>query len=194
MKKLTAVLALLIIASLAFTACAPAVEPVEEPVVEEEAPVVEEEAPVEDMCMGAASGDELTMLYQWSGAEEERLNEILAPFVDACGIVLKPEASRDQALLDTKVQAGTPPDIAFYNVAQLVQYEDVLKPMDTLGASGESYADFFKDPGTVNGKWLGLPVKADIKTIVWYSPAMFEAKGYIFGDRFYQRFAIKKII
>lgn len=123
-------------------------------------------------------GDEITMLYQWSGAEEEHLNEILAPFVEANGIVLKPEASRDQALLDTKVQAGTPPDIAFYNVAQLVQYEDVLIPMDTLGAAGDNYADFFKDPGTVNGKWLGLPVKADIKTIIWYSPAVFEAKGY----------------
>ncbi len=126
----------------------------------------------------AKAGDEITMLYQWSGAEEEHLNEILAPFVEATGIVIKPEASRDQALLDTKVQAGTPPDIAFMNVAQLVQYEDALIPMDTLGASGANYADFFKDPGTVNGKWLGLPVKADIKTIIWYSPVVFEAKGY----------------
>ena len=98
--------------------------------------------------------------------------------MEACGIVLKPESTRDQALLDTKVQAGTPPDIAFWNVAQLVQYEDALKPMDTLGAHGENYADFFKDPGTINGKWLGLPVKADIKTIIWYSPVVFEAKGY----------------
>ena len=51
MKKLTAVLALLIIASLAFTACAPAAEPVEKPVVEEEAPAVEEEAPAEEEVM-----------------------------------------------------------------------------------------------------------------------------------------------
>jgi alpha-glucoside transport system substrate-binding protein len=43
---------------------------------------------------------------------------------------------------------------------------------------GDSYADFFKTPGTVNGKWLGLPVKADVKTIIWYSPVVFEAKGY----------------
>ena len=49
MKKLTAVLALLIIASLAFTACAPAAEPVEKPVVVEEAPAVEEEAPAEEV-------------------------------------------------------------------------------------------------------------------------------------------------
>ncbi len=130
-------------------------------------------------CMGAKAGDEVSMLYQWSGAEETRLNEILKPLVDECGIVIKPESSRDQALLDTKVQAGTPPDIAFYNVSQLVQYQDDLIAMDALGAHGENYADFFKTPGTVNGKWVGLPVKADIKTIIWYSPVVFEAKGYV---------------
>jgi alpha-glucoside transport system substrate-binding protein len=98
--------------------------------------------------------------------------------VDACGLVINPESTRDQALLDTKVQAGTPPDIAFWNVAQLVQYADKLQTMDALGAHAENYADFFKDPGTIDGKWLGLPVKADIKTIIWYSPVVFEAKGY----------------
>ncbi len=128
--------------------------------------------------MGAKAGDEVSMLYQWSGAEEERLNEILKPLVDKCGIVLKPESTRDQALLDTKVQAGTPPDIAFWNVTQLVQYQDKLIPMDQLGAKAENYADFFTEPGTIGGKWLGLPVKADIKTIIWYSPVVFEAKGY----------------
>jgi len=170
--------------SLLVVACQPAavVEPPvmeEEPVVEEPAmePTVEE-AMAPDWCGDAQPGDEITMLYQWSGAEEERLNTILKPLVDECGVVLVPESTRDQALLDTKVQAGTPPDIAFWNVAQLVQYEALLKPMDTLGANADSYPAFFRDPGTVNGKWLGLPVKADIKTIIWYSPAVFAVKGY----------------
>ncbi|MBI4673266.1 MAG: extracellular solute-binding protein [Chloroflexi bacterium] len=98
--------------------------------------------------------------------------------MDACGIVIKPESTRDQALLDTKVQAGTPPDIAFWNVTQLNQYKAKLVPMDQLGATKANYADFFTTPGTIDGKWLGLPVKADIKTIIWYSPVVFQAKGY----------------
>ena len=129
-------------------------------------------------CMGAKSGDEVSMLYQWSGVEEENFNAIMKPLVDACGIVLKPESTRDQALLDTRVQAGTPPDLAFWNVSQLVQYQDKLKTMDSLGAQKSNYADFFTSPGTINGKWLGLPVKADVKTIIWYDPANFEAFGY----------------
>ncbi len=175
---------ILAVLSLLVVACQSAA--IEEPAVMEEEPVAEEPAmePTPEVAMApewcgdAQPGDEITMLYQWSGAEEERLNAVLKPLVDECGIVLAPESTRDQALLDTKVQAGTPPDIAFWNVAQLVQYEALLKPMDTLGANGDNYASFFKDPGTVNGKWLGLPVKADIKTIIWYSPAVFAAKGY----------------
>ena len=129
-------------------------------------------------CMGAKKGDEVSMLYQWSGAEETSLNQVLQPLVDSCGIVLKPESTRDQALLDTRVKAGTPPDLAFWNVAQLIQYKDLLKTMDGLGAQRSSYADFFVNPGTIDGKWLGLPVKADVKTIIWYSPANFKSLGY----------------
>jgi alpha-glucoside transport system substrate-binding protein len=128
--------------------------------------------------MGAKSGDEISMLYQWSGTEQENFNKILAPLVEACGLVVKPESTRDQALLDTRVQAGTPPDITFWNVTQLNQYQDKLKPMDTLGANAANYADFWKKIGTINGKWLGLPVKADPKTLIWYSPKNFEAFGY----------------
>jgi len=176
-------------------ACAqPAEAPVEEPAVVEEEPVEEveeveeapmEEAPAEEVeeaaeidCMGAAPGDQITMLYQWSGVEEENLNAILAPLVEACGIVLAPESTRDQALLDTRVQAGNPPDIAFWNVTQLEQYQDFLVPMTDLGVHAENYADYWQEIGTVNGEWLGLPVKADPKTLIWYSPINFEAYGY----------------
>ena len=129
-------------------------------------------------CAGAQSGDTVSMFYQWSGAEETSLQTVLKPLVDACGIVVKPTSTRDQALIDTQVQAGTPPDVAFMNVSQLVHYKDKLKTIDSLGGAKANYASFFTDPGTVGGQWLGLPVKADIKTIIWYSPAVFAAKGY----------------
>jgi alpha-glucoside transport system substrate-binding protein len=139
-----------------------------------EAPVAEGEID----CAGAQQGDEISMLYQWAGAEEEALNQVLQPLIDACGIVLRPESTRDQALLDTRVQAGTPPDVAFWQVSQLVQYQDELTPMDELGATRENYSEFFLDPVTIDGAWLGLPIKADVKSIIWYSPANFEALGY----------------
>ena len=142
------------------------------------APTTAPTAESPEMCMGAVAGDEITLLYQWAGQEEERFNQIVKPLADTCGIVFKPESTRDQALLDTRVQAGTPPDIAFWNVTQLTQYKDLLKPMDSLGASKDAYIPGAIDPGVIDGNWLGLPVKSDIKTIIWYSPVNFEAAGY----------------
>jgi alpha-glucoside transport system substrate-binding protein len=137
------------------------------------------EAPTGEIdCMGAAAGDEVTMFYQWSGAEEEQLMNIFQPLVDACGITLAPEASRDQALLDTRIQAGDPPDIAFFNVVQLQQYADKLVPVTDLGVNEANIPAFWRDLGTVDGAWLGLPVKADVKSIIWYNPINFEAFGY----------------
>lgn len=118
------------------------------------------------------------MLYQWSGTEEQNIMAILKPLVDACGIVLKPESTRDQGLLDTRVKAGTPPDLAFWQVTTLKQYSDKLVSMTDLGANAANYSDSYKNAGTVNGKWLGLPVKSDIKTIIWYSPTNFKALNY----------------
>ncbi len=119
MKNVYRMLGLLLTLAFVLSACGPAA-PVateapavktEEPMAATEEPMAETEEPMMDEgidCMGAAPGDVITMFYQWSGTEEENLNKILAPLIDACGIVLQPEATRDQALLDTRVQAGTP--------------------------------------------------------------------------------------
>jgi len=187
-KRLWQTLSVVMVLALALAACTPAATPTAAPTAAPPAaatqppaqsPTQAPAAPAGEIdCMGAQAGDTISMLYQWSGVEEASLNQVLQPLVDKCGIALKPESTRDQALLDTRVQAGTPPDIAFWNVAQLVQYKDKLIPMDQLGANRSNYADFFVTPGTVDGKWLGLPVKADVKTIIWYSPVVFQAKGY----------------
>jgi alpha-glucoside transport system substrate-binding protein len=202
MSRFSKILGVLVMFTLLLTACGGAQEtqpPATEVMTEAPTEVMTEapteamteaptEAPTEAMteapvageidCAGAQQGDEISMLYQWAGAEEEALNQVLQPLIDACGIVLRPESTRDQALLDTRVQAGTPPDVAFWQVSQLVQYQDQLIPMDELGATRENYSEFFLDPVTIDGAWLGLPIKADVKSIIWYSPANFEALGY----------------
>src|SRR5574340_711739 len=186
MSRLSKLLTLVALFAILLTACggnqatqAPATEAPTEAMTEaptEAATAVPAAGEID--CAGAQSGDEISLIYQWSGQEEERFNQIVQPLVDACGIVFKPESTRDQALLDTRVQAGTPPDIAFWNVTQLNQYQDQLFAMDELGASQDAYIAGATDPGVVDGKWVGLPVKSDVKTIIWYSPANFEALGY----------------
>lgn len=179
LSKFTKVLVVIVALSLLVAACAPATPtPTEAPPTEPPPPT---EAPTEappEMCMGAQPGDQLTVMYQWSGAEEEKINAIFKPLVDACGIEIVAESTRDDAVLDARVQS-IPPDILFWpNTSPLKLYQDKLKVLSDVGADANNYAQYWVDMGTVDGNWLAIPVKADIKSIVWYSPAQFEAFGY----------------
>jgi alpha-glucoside transport system substrate-binding protein len=129
-------------------------------------------------CTGVKAGDQITLMYQWTGNEEVLFNKIMAPFVTACGVKLPANSTPDAAVLDTAVKS-TPPDVLFWpSNAPLSLYVDKLKDLTTLGINPSNYANYWVKLGTLNGKLLSLPAKTDIKTIIWYSPAQFEANGY----------------
>ena len=129
-------------------------------------------------CGGAKQGDTITVMYQWTGNEESLFNNIMAPFVAACGVKIQATSTRDAAVLDTKVKS-TPPDVLFWpTTSPLNLYADKLKELSQLGVDPTNYADYWVKMGTVSGKLLALPAKTDIKSIIWYSPAQFAANGY----------------
>lgn len=138
---------------------------------------LEEEAM--DMCMGAAAGDEVTVLYQWSGVEEENFAAAIAPIVEACGIVVVPESSRDQALLQTRIESGEPWDIVIWPTrGPALSYSDMLQPLDAVGADASNYAEALVSAGSSSTAWITIPLKVDPKSVIWYSPASFDANGY----------------
>ena len=155
---------------------APTTAPVTEPTM---APTTEPTAATGNIdCMGATSADQVTVMYQWTGNEETLFNNIIAPFVTACGVKIVANSNRDAAVLDTAVKS-TPPDILFWpNTSPLSLYASQLQDLSTLGIDASNYADYWVKMGTVDGKLLALPAKTDIKTIIWYSPAQFAANGY----------------
>jgi alpha-glucoside transport system substrate-binding protein len=129
-------------------------------------------------CMGAASGDTLSVVYEWSGSEQTQFNAIMKPLVDACGIKINATTTRDPAVLDTMVKS-TPPDIVFWpDLSPLKLYASMLKPLDTVGGDMSNYANFWITLGSVNNQWLAIPAAVDIKSLIWYSPARFAALGY----------------
>lgn len=193
-RKFASLLGIVLVLSMLLAACAPAAPATEAPVPATEAVVVEQPTSVPAtevpptaepaapsapaFCKDAKAGDQVTVIYQWSGAEEEKFNAIIKPFIDACGVKVVAESTRDSAVLDTRVKS-TPPDVLFWpSTAPLSLYADKLVALDTNGAEVANYADYWKTLGSKDGKWLALPVKADIKSIIWYSPAQFEAFGY----------------
>jgi alpha-glucoside transport system substrate-binding protein len=129
-------------------------------------------------CKGAASGDSITVVYEWSGAEQASFNDVIKPLIDACGIQVNATTSRDPAVLDTMVKS-TPPDVLFWpDLSPVNLYADKLKALDSVGADKSNYASFWMDMGSANGNWLAIPAKADVKSIIWYSPTQFQALGY----------------
>ncbi|MGD8603375.1 MAG: ABC transporter substrate-binding protein [Anaerolineales bacterium] len=136
------------------------------------------ETTVDVDCMDAQEGDTINVIYQWTGAEEEKINAVLAPFVETCGVEIVAEATRDLAVLDTRVQSDAPDVVFWPSTAPLNLYTDMILPLDTISGHQENYASFWVDLGSVDGAWLAVPVKADPKTLIWYSPAQFEAFGY----------------
>ena len=188
-RSLFSLLAVLVVLSMVLAACGATPEPTQapEPTTAVEAtkapepttapePTQVSEAAID--CMGAAAGDEVSVLYQWSGTEEENFNAIVKPLVEACGITIVAQSTRDAAVLDTKAKS-TPPDVIFWpQTSPMDRYTDQLQDLSSLGADAANYADYWKTMGTKDGAWLAVPVKADIKTIIWYSPANFDLFGY----------------
>lgn len=169
MNKFTKIFTTLVTLALLATACAtPAATDVPA------TPVPERPA----ICGDTQDGDTLNVVYQWSGSEEEKINTIFKPLVDQCGIKIVTESTRDAAVLDTKAKS-TPPDILFWpSTAPVNLYSSQLMDLTSVGANTANYESYWLDLGTQDGKLLALPVKADIKSIIWYSPARFEALGY----------------
>ncbi len=127
----------------------------------------------------------IVVLGVWGGAEREAFQDAVAPFTEKTGIGVAFEGTRDlAAVLTTRVEAGNPPDIAIlpnpgqlYELAaqgKLVPLDDILDVEQIKKDYGQSWVDL----ASYDGKLYGIFYKVAIKSLVWYNPKAFEAKGY----------------
>jgi alpha-glucoside transport system substrate-binding protein len=128
-------------------------------------------------CMGGEGGT-VSMIGVWSGEEEGTFKSILQPFLDECDITLEYEGTRDLAVYSTRIEGGNPPDIAgLPNPGLLAEFQDYMVPLgDIIDLS--QYSPAWQSLGSVEGTVYGAFFKADTKSLVWYSPPVFEVTGY----------------
>ncbi|MBC7223543.1 MAG: carbohydrate ABC transporter substrate-binding protein, partial [Anaerolineae bacterium] len=127
----------------------------------------------------------VTVLGVWGGEELDNFREVVYPFTEKTGIGMAFEGTRDlAAVLTTRVQAGNPPDLAILpNPGQMVELAkqgklvdiSTFMDMDTLK---QDYAQSWLDLASYEGKLYGIFYKAADKSLVWYNPKAFAAKGY----------------
>lgn len=127
----------------------------------------------------------VTIMGVWGGQELDAFNEVMKVFTEKTGINVQFEGTRDlPTLLQTRIAAGNPPDVAaipgpgamkeYVEQGALVRLDNVLD-METINAEvNPSWIEL----GSYNDGFYALMFSADIKSLVWYRPDEFSAKGY----------------
>ena len=137
------------------------------------------------------TGQKLSIFGPWRAADQELVESMIDYFEAATGAEVTYSSSENyeqQAVIDT--EAGSPSDILVLPQPGLLANlaskghlsplgEDTANWMKENYAAGQSWVDL----GTFKGKdgerqFYGFPYKADVKSLVWYSPENFEDAGY----------------
>jgi alpha-glucoside transport system substrate-binding protein len=130
----------------------------------------------------AQAADTVNIYGGFTGAQASAFQAELDKFGAANGITIK---FTTLASFDTdirvKVKAGQAPDIAIWpQPGGLLEYSSVLEPLDNLVDLKAIKATLVPGWDTLavkGGKTYGLPVSANVKSLVWYNPANFKAAG-----------------
>jgi alpha-glucoside transport system substrate-binding protein len=158
-----------------------------------EAAPAETEAPAEDG--GDDGGGDGSTAVTITGPERDEseagsIQEVLGAWGAENGIEVTYLGDADwEANINTQVQAGNPPDISIFpqpgKLAEFAQDGALVPLNDEAGAAvSENWDEAWTVFGNVDGTQFGVPVKSDLKSLVWYQPARFEADGYEVPETF----------
>ncbi len=187
MKRISLIGALLTTA-LVVAACAPAATPEtirETVVVEVEGETMVVTATAEVMEAGADTGTVFVM-GAVRGTEATAFEAVIAAFEEANPEidVIYSGSGEFETLITVRVEAGDPPDIAYFPqpgaVAKLAR-EGQLVPLwdEALAVYDTEYTPAWKELSSVDGVPYGMFHRVNAKGWVWYNKPAFEAAGYV---------------
>ncbi len=135
---------------------------------------------------GDLSGKTITVYTSIVAPEDQSHIDSFDKFEECTGATVNYEGSREfEAQLPVKLEAGSPPDIAYFPQPGLLQtlverFPDKVKPVGEAAEANvdKYYNEAWKSYGTVNGAYYAVPVGANAKSFVWYSPKAFSENGY----------------
>jgi len=126
-------------------------------------------------------GGTVAVVASWGGDEQASFMAELQPFEQQTGIQVQYTGTRDlNSVLTTRVQAGNPPEVAALpNPGAMAQFAQSGKLLDLsnvvdVNQMKAQYAPDWLTLGTVNNKLVGVFVKADLKSTIWYDPKTFD--------------------
>ncbi|MEN8113807.1 MAG: ABC transporter substrate-binding protein [Actinomycetota bacterium] len=130
-------------------------------------------------------GTEVTVFGPESSDEEAgAMQDALNAFAEANGMTVTYTGARDFSdQINAQAAGGNPPDIAIFpqpgKLADFANEGFILPlPDDVTATVNDNWPEAFVAFGDVDGVQFGVPNKADIKSLVWYDTAAFDANGY----------------
>lgn len=128
----------------------------------------------------------ITVFGPYRDAEADRFTaSMLAPFEAVTGIDVRYTGTTDFVSdLQSRLGEGNdPPSIAIVPQPGLVaEMTDaghlVVLADDVESAIADHYAEGTRDLGRVDGELVGLPVRVNVKSLVWYRPDVFAERGW----------------
>ncbi|MEL6893081.1 MAG: ABC transporter substrate-binding protein [Actinomycetota bacterium] len=162
---------------------APADEPAED-TADEPADDADADAPADEPA-DAGDGKTEILVTGPERAENEAgaLQQVLGAWGDENGVEVTYLGDADwEANINIQVDAGNPPDISIFpqpgKLAEFAQDGFVVPLNDAAAeATATNWTEAWTVFGNVDGTQYGVPVKSDLKSLVWYQPARFEAAG-----------------
>jgi alpha-glucoside transport system substrate-binding protein len=133
---------------------------------------------------GNLKGKTVTVYTGIVTPEDALLKATWAPFEKCTGATIKGEFDKSfEAQILVRAKAGNLPDIG------IVPQPGLLKALVATGKAvpadqatsdvvDKNFAPSWKGLGSVDGKFYAPPQGASMKSLVWYSPKEFTAKGY----------------
>ncbi len=112
------------------------------------------------------------------------INDTLQAWADSVNLTVQFSGDADwEANINTQVEGGNPPDIGIFpqpgKLKEFAAAGNIIElPEDVDATIDEFWADDFQIDAQLDGVQYGVPVKTDLKSLVWYQPDRFEADGY----------------
>lgn len=139
----------------------------------------------------ALKGEVVTVTCPWTGAEEASFRKVAAVFEQATGATVQVNCAQSaEQKMAQDIRDGTPPHIAVFpqpGLASQLAAQGRLLPLGaefrnwvrSNYAAGKSWVDLGSYPdGRGRKDFFGFAYNINVKSLVWYLPSQFTAKGY----------------
>ena len=135
---------------------------------------------------GSLEGEEVTITGALIGTDQDGFRAAFEPFMEETGIIVSYQGSDNfEQEIQIQMESGDTPDFALWPQPGAVvdaANRGYLTPLADLDIDLDEYQNNFSSYlvglGTVDGVIYGGANAANLKSIVWYQPAEFEARGY----------------